>query len=434
MARFSRSLLALVAILWVCAFAHPVSAQTYTPRSIHFEGSPDLSPADLLRISGLHQGVPITKAEIEAALHKLDDTGSFSDIVYTVNENALTIKLTPAASSETLPVRFANFVWWQPAELERAVEARVPLFHGQLALTGSLTDQVKSALIEIAHDKGLTISVSAERGSDPVTRNTAIVFSIDRPAVRFGALHLDSVHPAFGPSTDDLIGGLHGQDFDSDLATYTITHDGADIFRNAGFLDAVIDPPVFSAPHPDGSGYAVDATVTVHRGDLYRITTLQLPVAAPLSESDLRKLSDLKTGDPASPMGLLISSQRIARAYENYGYLAADVHTSTSLDNLAHTASFAISLTPGPIFHLAILDASAMPPALQSALARDHRLAPGSVAGAQLFSALLEDCLKANMRAVTIGRHLDRAATTVTLVLQTAGAPHAALQPTAITH
>jgi hypothetical protein len=37
-------------------------------------------------------------------------------------------------------VRFANFVWWQPAELEKLVEARVPLFHGELPINGSLMD------------------------------------------------------------------------------------------------------------------------------------------------------------------------------------------------------------------------------------------------------------------------------------------------------
>lgn len=429
MARLFRSLLALAAILWVCALAHPLFAQTYTPKAIHFEGSPDLNSADLLRISGLHQGVPLTRAEIEAGLQKLADTGSFSDLSYTVNDAALTVKLTPAAGAQALPVRFTNFVWWQPAELERALEARVPLFHGELSLTGSLTDQVKSALVAIAHDKGLTITVAADRSSDPATHDETVAFSIEQPAIRFGTLHIDSVHPAFGTSTDDLIGGLRGQDFDSAVATFTITHDGADIFRNAGFLDAVIDPPVFSAPHPDGPNYTVDATATVHRGDLYRVTTLQLNADAPLSEADLRRLSDLKTGDPASPMGLLISSQRIAHAYQDRGYLTVDAHTSVALDNVAHTASYAISVTSGPLYHLAQLDASATPSAVQTALAHDRHLAPGAVADAPLFAALREDCQKATGRLPFYSEHFDRTAHTVTLVLQPGSAPRVLPQP-----
>jgi hypothetical protein len=431
MTRVLRSLLPFLALLCAFALAHPVPAQTYTPKAIHFEGSPGLDSAALLQLSGLHEGVPLTKAEIEAGLQKLADTGSFTTLSYVVNDTALIIKLTTAAGGQMLPVRFTNFVWWQPEELERAVEARVPLYHGELALTGSLTDSVKSALVALAHDKGLTITVDAERSADPVTRHPTIAFSIEQPSIRFGTLHIDAARPAFGPSTADLIGGLRGQDFDSALASFTITHDGADIFRNAGFLDATVDPPVFSAPRLEGTGYTIDASATVHRGELYRITALQLTAAPPLSESDLRKISDLKSGDPASPMGLLISSQRIARAYQSKGFLAADAQTSSTLDNVGHTAAYAISPTPGPLFHLARLDASAMPETLQTALARDHRLAPGSIADAHLFGAIQEDCSKSAGHFVSIDRHLDRAAQTVTLVIQSGAAPRVPEQPTA---
>jgi outer membrane protein insertion porin family len=433
MYRVLRSLFALASCLCVCALARPAFAQTYTPKAIHFEGAPGLDSAELLRTSGLHQGVPLTKAEIEAGLQKLADTGSFTDLSYTVNDRALTITLTSAAGAQLLPVRFTNFVWWQPEELEHAVESRVPLYHGELSLTGSLTDSVKSALTAIARDKGLDITVTAERSTDPATHQQTVALSIEQPSIRFGTLHMDAVRPAFGASTVDLIGGLRGQDFDSALTSFTITHDGVDIFRNAGFLDATVDAPVFSAPHSQGTTYTIDATAAVHRGDLYRITQLQLAAPSPISESDLRKISDLKTGDSASPMGLTISGQRIARAYEALGYLAADSHTSSTLDNNAHTAAYAISITPGPLFHLDRVDASALPPAAQSALAHDRRLATGVVANAQLLGAFSEDCQHAGVRALSFSRQLDRQADTVIFVLRAAGEPRTPAQPTAAT-
>lgn len=421
MSRVLRSLFALVVLLCVSALTRPMGAQTYNPKAIHFEGSPGLDPIDLLRVSGLHAGAPLTKAEIEAGLQKLADTGSFTQISYTVNDTALTITLTSAAGAQALPVRFTNFVWWQPAELEHAVEARVPLYHGELALTGSLTDPVKAALVALAREKGLDIIVSADRSSDPVTHQQTVAFSIQQPSIRFGTLHIDAVRPAFGPTTDDFIAGLRGQDFDSALTAFTITHDGANIFRNAGFLDAAVDPPVFSPPRAEGTNYAVDATATVRRGELYRVAQLQILTQPPLSESDLRKISDLKTGDPASPMGLLISSQRIARAFQDRGYLTADAQTSSTIDHVAHSVAYAISVTPGPLFHLAHIDASAMPQAVQSALAHDRRLAPGSVADAQLLSALREDCTKENIHSLSFSRLLDRNAHTVTYELQPHG-------------
>ncbi len=114
--------------LFVCAL-HLV-AQEYQPKAIRFEGAPAEDQARLLAITGLTPGAKMTKEQIEAGLGKLADTGSFTDLSYTVNSQALVIKLGSSDDAGLLPVRFANFVWWTPEELERLVEAEVPIYHG----------------------------------------------------------------------------------------------------------------------------------------------------------------------------------------------------------------------------------------------------------------------------------------------------------------
>src|SRR5581483_5777347 len=104
-----------------------------------------LDSAELLQQTGWHQGVPITKAEVEAGMQKLADTGAFTGLSYVVNDTALTVKLTSPAGSQALPVRFSNFVWWQPDQVRMLVEARVPLSRGDLVLTGRLADEVQTA-------------------------------------------------------------------------------------------------------------------------------------------------------------------------------------------------------------------------------------------------------------------------------------------------
>ena len=94
------------------------------------------------------QSVEQVTTAIEAALQRIADTGLFADVGYTVNSDALVIKLTPSASSQLQPAHFSNFVWWQPAELESLLEASVPGYHGQLPLAGTLTDQVKAFRVQ----------------------------------------------------------------------------------------------------------------------------------------------------------------------------------------------------------------------------------------------------------------------------------------------
>jgi outer membrane protein assembly factor BamA len=420
MRTFTR-ILAATFLLLVSTFD---GAQTYTPATIRFEGANGQDSAQLLQVAGWKMGAPLTKQEIEVGLQKLADTGSFTGLSYTVNSTALVIKLEGAESQE-LPVRFTNFVWWSPDDLMHQIETRVPLFHGKLSLTGSVTDQVEAALTDIAHEKGISITVSAGKDTNPFDRNQhAVALSIEHPAIVVGDLRMADVSPAFGPTTTDLKHGLAGQEFDLLLTAGTIQHDGADIYRNAGYLDAVVDPPIFAPPRPVANGYAIDASTEVHSGDIYHVGALTIAAAAPISENDLRHAAELKPGDPASPMGILITGQKFARMYGSLGYLDADPHVATTIDKNTHTASYAISMTPGEIYHLASVDASAAPTELQKALANDPHLARGVVADAKVQQNIHAAVQKLNMgRLIAMSLQPDRATHMLTIVLRPINSP-----------
>ena len=98
-------------------------AQTYNPKTIRIDAPPAVDAAEALHIAALPANVPLTKQQIEASLQRLADTGLFADVAYTVNSAALVIKLTPSAGGQLQPVHFSNFVWWQPAELEKLLDA-----------------------------------------------------------------------------------------------------------------------------------------------------------------------------------------------------------------------------------------------------------------------------------------------------------------------
>src|SRR6185437_2387230 len=95
----------VLAFLLLSGLPCPLSAQTYNPKAIRFvatDPSQHLDTAELLRISGLQQGVPLSKDDIDAALQKLGGSGAFADLSYTVTDAALTIKLTPSAQGQAL--------------------------------------------------------------------------------------------------------------------------------------------------------------------------------------------------------------------------------------------------------------------------------------------------------------------------------------------
>jgi outer membrane protein assembly factor BamA len=420
-----RLLLALAA-LWLFALPSAV-AQTYTPKAIHFEGSPGLDSAELLRLSGWREGVPITKAEIEAGLQKLADTGAFTGLNYVVNGAVLTVKLTSAAGSQAIPVRFANFVWWQPDELLRLLEARVPLFHGDLPLSGNLTDQVQAALVDLLRDKGIpgasvTSALATSRVGGPID---AVALSITSPQVLVGETRFNGVISSLQPKLTSLSRKLGGQDFDRLIAAETVRQTSAEIFEDAGYLDISNDPPVFAAPRKELDHYVVDEEITFHPGEFYRISSIDLQPAPPISAAEMTKALNVKVGGVASAVDLRLAENYLTLPYTERAYLMARVHADVRKIASTHTVACTFTFIPGEQFRLASVDATALPPAAQSQLARLWHPALGTLMDQSLQLGLANAVhqLPSSLH-VSVQRALNATNHTGTIVLQAREIPH----------
>jgi outer membrane protein assembly factor BamA len=412
----------------LCLFAciSVAHTQTYTPKEIRIEGASDSDTSEFLRIVDLHPGTDISKQQIEAALQRLGDTNLFSDISYTVGPSGLLIKVKTSAGAKPLPVRYANFVWWQPAELEKLVEARVPIFHGELPTSGTLTDQVEAALVSLLHDqKGIEAKVTALEASDrPHGPVTNIALLITNPTVQLGELHLQNANSSLQAKVDERMHTLGEEDFDAVITSFSVRENVADVYQNAGYLDVATDEPVFSAPRKvtkphQQESYLVDATTTVHPGEIFRIANIVIPPAPPVSQSEANSASGLKVGDAASALALRVASVGISKAYGDYGYRAARITQQSSLDHAAHTASYTFAVTPGDIYHLASVNTSALTPEQQSAFSSSFHTSPGVVAD----SSVLRDVSKAiaamnGGKSINVTMNVDHASRTVALILK----------------
>lgn len=411
-------------------------AQTYTPRQIRFEGGGDR--AELLRLTGLTPGSTLSKAEIEAAMAKLADTGAFTELSYTVSSDALVIKLSAAAGAtgQALPVRFANLVWWQPEELTRLLEQRVPLFHGELPLTGSLTDRVCEALVGLLADKGIknakveamqSALPAASSGTTPKESETqggspagieAIALTMTRPELVVGKISLSGAAPVTQARLDIVTAKLAMEEFQTDVTSRAIRENVGDTERNAGFLDATVDAPLFGAPREDMNGYVLDATAAVHAGELYRIISLDLGTKPPLTEAEAQQAADLRPGQPAGEMSMKVALGSLQHAYIGRGHLDAMVKMQNTRDRTAHTVAMRFAVEPGGLYHLAGVDASALPAetqaAFRSAFAGEIGMEAGFALGSDVTKALSAIGATKTVRA---GMRANRAQHTVTVVL-----------------
>jgi outer membrane protein assembly factor BamA len=290
-----------------------------------------------------------------------------------------------------MPVRYANFVWWDAKELEHLVEGRVPGFHGELQLHSAMTNDVMHALEVLTKEKGIPAQISAV--SDPA--HQVVVLRIDSPRVLFGDLKpSEEFHAAMGGSTASLEHGLKGSEFSSLDTPETIVNDLKKIFSSGGYLDVTINPPVFSAPRASGANYFVDGSAAIHRGEQYRVSSVTFDGAPAGMEGALRNEANVKSGGPASPSAADLSNADLEGRLAQFGYLDAQSSVATANNPPAHSVAYTFRINSGPLYHLSGIDASKATPDIQTALAKDSRLKPGVVLDQSVSDAISEDIHK----------------------------------------
>lgn len=404
----------LAASLLVCALSAP--AQTYTPKAIQLQGADSMDQAEIMRLVDLKPGAPVTKEQIEAAMQRLADSGLFANLGYRVDTAALVFMLEPTTGTQAQAVRFTNFVWWRPGELEPLLQARVPLFQGKLPVTGQLTTQVEAALVALLAEKG--VKDAKVEAMQSTVGGSGLALTVTQPSITLGDVHLEGVAPETADQIKTLTARLAGRDFDSTETPNTIMDNTLDTHRNAGYLDAVVDPPRFSPPHQAAQGYTVDATAIVHPNPLYRITAVTFVGVDPGTLPEISRASGLKVGDPAGQMNLRIAAGLTTRAFSSRGRLEANTSTRVVKDAAAHTVAYTLNVVPGPVYTFAAVNTAGISADAAAKFNNAFHAKPGVVADNNLRAELAHGLQAAGVAHTAVAEaKLDREAHTVTYML-----------------
>ena len=211
-----------------------------------------------------------------------------------------------------------------------------------------------------------------------------------------------------------VVARISSRDFDSTATPSAIVGNTLDTHRNAGYLDATVDLPVFSPPRREAQRYMVDATAAVHPGSLYHVRSITFVGVDPQLIGEVTKADGIKTGDPAGELTLHIAEGLAARIYEQHGMLEAKAPAQVSKDSSAHTASYVFQVHPGPVYSFASLDLSALPSDLQKRIEAASHGHPGQVADANLRAELSHAIASGGVaKGITIQQKLNLATHTV---------------------
>ncbi|MFY9746941.1 MAG: POTRA domain-containing protein [Acidobacteriaceae bacterium] len=338
----------LLLCLLLCGPAPLARAQKYVPKKIVFSGT-TASQAELLAVSGLKPGDTLGQAEIQAAAQKLIDTGLFTDVRFAFDGVELNYSLKPVTNME--PVSYANFPWWDNGALNAAVAAKVPLFHGSVPPESGMQQQVATALTALLAEKGVKATVSAVPAKDEAMKDAGVEFHVDDPPVEIGVVTFTGAGSAWADPLAAIEKAAMGQDFDPATEATLATALRA-IYHRQGYLDVAMTGYAHGEPRLIDGKVMVPVSATIAEGGQYKVAGLHLTGDVLMTPEEFTKAAKLHPGDIANEDLLRGTLAAIAGPYKAHGYLRAKIEAAPTMDAANHTVDYAITVAPGPVFHM----------------------------------------------------------------------------------
>jgi outer membrane protein insertion porin family len=354
------------------------AAQKFQPKTIQFKGAPEYSNQELLNVADLKLGDKLNFDDMNAHTQKLMDTGLFHSIVFKFDGVDLVYSLVP--SDQLYAVRLENLPLAISDGLEQALHARFPLYRGKVPSEGGLMEQVRQALEEMLAANVIKASVTATPYTDQKLRKvTAMSYAITSPPVLVGEIRLNKDSAPLDAKATEILARLTGSIYNSAGSASQIGTNLGVYYQDKGYLEAEVyatpaNPPVVT---PDAIRIPFQLSVTT--GPLYKIAEVRLTPGLLVSQADFDHQSHIHPGDIATSQYVRENWQYIERQYHNKGYMKAAVHATTSLDHAQGTASFTVSVEPGPVYTMGNLSVANVSEELRQRMIAAWKLPAGAV-------------------------------------------------------
>jgi outer membrane protein assembly factor BamA len=353
-------------------------APVYTPRTIQFLGAPEYTREELLSAAQLKPGDQLTVAEMGEHAKTLMSTGMFSKLTYNFDGQDLIYQLAP--SPDLLPIRITNLPLKAGGELDAKLHTQIPLYHGKVPGDGSVNDDVRAALEKMLAEEGLKASVQAVAAAGlGSAKEAAINYFIADPPVVVGPIAVVGAPAAIDAGAQQILAHLTGSAYDaegtpSQMATYLDNY-----YHDRGYLEATVRASPKGAAVAAADSIRIPFEINLAPGILYKLGNIRLAPELLLKQVDFDKQARLRPGDIADQQHVQENWEYVARQYHNHGYMQPKVEPTPSYDHASQTVSYAVTVTPGPLYAMGKLTVENVSDDLRAAILAAWKIPPGTV-------------------------------------------------------
>ena len=320
-------------------------------------------------------------------MNRLGDSGLFSSVQYSMKPGSIVFVLEAAAATQMQKVRYANFVWYTQAELNDAIQKRLPLFAGSVPANGELKDQVARTLVSILKERGVDATVDSQGIS-----GGSLEYRIVSPPVIVTDLQIQNIRWDSDPVLASVRKAQVGVEYLEGISQRGAHDNLSYALKELGFLDESVGPITHAEPRVEPNRIGVVLTGSATPGERYKVARVTLPaLAGTVPASELESEHQVKPGGLPSPSLVDNTVARMAFVFQGHGFLDAKSSVEASRDSAAHTISYTFAVRPGEVYRMRdVLYATDLSPEQKAQLTKAWKLPQGAIYDrAQVDRALL---------------------------------------------
>jgi outer membrane protein assembly factor BamA len=326
--------------------------------SIKVTGTKRYQPEDVIAATGLELHQTVSEDDFKKAARTLGVTGAFSDVLYSFqySPEGTKLDLQVQDAGRFVPVHFDNLVWFSDQELLDQIRAQVPLFRGQLPVTGDLADEVSNALqgMLIARNvQGRADYLRSAKEDGPVE---AFVFSVTGPQIHIGKITFSGAGAGELPLLEAAARRLEGADFVRSALLLQEEKRFLPIYLQKGYLKALIGDPETKVVQDSPEETVVDVTFPVNPGRQYKLAAVDFAGNTTYPTGTLRPFIHAQMDQPANAAQMQTDIEALQKFYGTHGYMAASIQPTPEVDDTTSTVKYVLQINEGDVYGMGDLE------------------------------------------------------------------------------
>jgi outer membrane protein insertion porin family len=385
-------------LLWLTTFAASqirpaIPAADRKLIAISATGSQRFTPQEIAAASGLMLGAIAADEDFRKAARQLGETGAFRDIAFNYSYSSAGTKLAfqVADADKFVPARFLDFVWFSDHDLLQKLHDHIPLFHGELPVSGSLPDQVSDVLQALLVEAAIPGHVDYLRTEAKDGALASIDYAVANVSIRVDHVIFTG---ATGPELSQLQSAaekLSSREYSHALLNAFIDRVVLPAYREHGYLKAACSAPQPKVVNPNDAPPSadprderraithIDVILALTPGLQYKVSGWSWSGNQSIPSETLQPLLHTKPGEPANTIQLENDLRSIQQLYGSRGFVTTTLKADVAYDDSGPSVAYQIQVTEGPLFHMGELAFRGIDNNLEARLRAAWKLRPGEI-------------------------------------------------------